>query len=169
MKRMLSLLALAVLLLTPTAADAQLALIGGQQTWTYNGGGTYAGTGGGLGLRTGILPIFDIAVDASYYTFPDEEYGEGSTRKVSSLNYTASAILGGKNERINLYAGVGKYDLRFDGTAQPASVGMHAGLMLHILGPISADARIVLLQGEDGQVDEKTSTRIIPLTIRLQF
>jgi len=163
-KRSISLLALVALFLAPAAADAQLALIGGQQTWTYNGGGTYTGTGGGLGLRTGILPIFDIAVDASYYMFPDED-----GTKVSSLNYAASAILGGKKERIYLYAGVGKYDLRFDGTAQPASIGMHAGLMLHILGPISADARIVLLQGEDGQVDEKTSTRIIPLTIRLQF
>lgn len=164
MKRSLSFVTALALLLAPVGAHAQLALLGGQQTWTYNGGSSFTGTGGGLGLRTGILPIFDIAVDASYYMFPDEG-GE----KVSSLSYAASAILGSKKERINLYAGMGKYDLRFDGTAQPADIGIHAGLMLHLFGPFSADARVVLLQAADGTVDEKTSTRIIPITLRLQF
>ena len=163
MKRSIPLLALVALLLAPAAAQAQLAVFGGQQTWTYDGGSTYTGTGGGVGLRTGILPIFDIAVDGSYYAFPEE----GSS-KVTSLNYAASAILGGKKERVNLYAGVGKYNLRFDGEAQPASVGLHGGIMLHLFGALSADARIVLLKGDDGEVTN-ASTRIIPISIRLQF
>ncbi len=163
MKRSISLLALAALLLAPAAAQAQLAIFGGQQTWTYEGGSTYTGTGGGVGLRTGILPIFDIAVDGSYYAFPDE----GGT-KVTSLNYAASAILGSKQERVNLYAGMGKYNLRFDGTAEPASIGVHGGIMLHLFGALSADARVVLLKGDNGELTN-TSTRIIPITLRLQF
>jgi hypothetical protein len=163
-KRILSLMAVAVLLLAPSTSDAQLSIFGGQQTWTYTGGGSYTGMGGGLGLRTGILPIFDLAVDASYYVFPDE-----NGVKVSSLNYTASAILGSKKERVNIYAGVGQYDLRFDGTAQPVSLGAHAGISLRLFGPFSADARLVLLEGEDGQVTEKASTRIVPVTLRWQF
>ena len=169
MKRSRSLLALAALLLAPAAAQAQLAIFGGQQTWTYDGGSTYTGTGGGVGLRTGILPLFDIAVDGSYYAFPDESAGgEGGTFKVTSLNYAASAILGSKKERVNLYAGIGKYNLRFDGEAQPASIGVHGGIMLHLFGALSADARVVLLKGDDGAVTD-ASTRIIPISLRFQF
>ena len=153
-----------LLLAVPAAAQAQFTIFGGQQTWSYSGGETYTGMGGGVGLRTGILPIFDIAVDASYYVF-DDANGE----KPSSLNYTASAILGQKKDRVNLYAGIGKYDLRFDNASESATIGVHGGLTIHLLGPISADARMVLLQATDGRYDEKVSTRIFPISIKFQF
>jgi len=162
-KRSLPVLALVLLAVLPASAKAQLAVFGGQQTWTYDGGSSYTGTGGGVGLRTGILPLFDIAVDASYFAFPDE----GGT-KVTSLNYAASAILGSAKERVNLYAGIGKYDLRFDGSSSNTSIGLHGGVMLHLFGPISADARLVLLKGDDGAVSD-VSTKIIPITVRFQF
>lgn len=159
-----AILFIALFLVLPAAAQAQFAIFGGQQTWSYSGGDSYTGMGGGVGLRTGILPIFDIAVDASYYVF-DDENGE----KPSSLNYTASAILGKKKDRVNLYAGIGKYDLRFDNASESATVGVHGGLTIHLLGPISADARMVLLQANDGTYDEKVSTKIFPISIRFQF
>lgn len=157
-------LLVALLLALPAAAQAQLTVFGGQQIWSYSGGESYTGTGGGVGLRTGILPIFDIAVDASYYVFPDE-YGS----KPSSLNYTASAILGKKKDRVNLYAGIGKYDLRFDNESASANLGVHGGLTIHLIGPISADARVVLLQANDGTYDEKVSTKIFPISVKFQF
>lgn len=157
-------LLVAFLLALPATAKAQFMVFGGQQTWSYSGGGSYTGMGGGVGLRTGILPIFDIAVDASYYVF-DDDNGE----KPSSLNYTASAILGKKNDRVNLYAGIGKYDLRFDNASESATVGVHGGVTIHLLGPLSADARMVLLQANDGTYDEKVSTKIFPISIRFQF
>lgn len=159
-----AILLVALFLALPAAAQAQFTIFGGQQTWSYSGGDSYTGMGGGVGLRTGILPIFDIAVDASYYVFDDEG---GS--KPSSLNYSASAILGKKKDRVNLYAGIGKYDLRFDNTSASSSVGVHGGLTIHLLGPISADARMVLLQANDGTYDEKVSTRIFPVSIKFQF
>lgn len=157
-------LLVALLLALPAAAKAQLTVFGGQQIWSYSGEESYTGTGGGVGLRTGILPVFDIAVDASYYVFPDE-YG----LKVSSLNYTASAILGKKKDRVNLYAGIGKYDLRFDDESTDPTLGVHGGLTIHLFGPISADARVVLLKSYDGTYDEKLSTRIFPISVKFQF
>lgn len=157
-------LLVALLLALPAAVQAQLMVFGGQQTWSYAGGDSYTGMGGGIGLRTGILPIFDIAVDASYYLFEDD----GGT-KPSSLNYSASAILGKKKDRVNLYAGIGQYDLRFDNVSASSSVGVHGGLSIHLLGPISADARVILLQANDGTYDDKVSTRIFPISIKFQF
>jgi len=40
---------------------------------------------------------------------------------------------------------------------------------IHLLGPLSADARMVLLQANDGTYDEKVSTKIFPISIRFQF
>lgn len=157
-------LMVALILALPAAAQAQLTVFGGQQIWSYSGGDSYTGVGGGVGLRTGILPIFDIAVDASYYVF-DEEGGV----KPSSLNYSASAILGKKKDRVNLYAGIGKYDLRFDDVSASSTIGVHGGLTIHLLGPISADARMVLLQANDGTYDEKVSTKIFPISVKFQF
>lgn len=162
MKRTTVLLALVALLLAPAAVQAQLAIFGGQQAWSYDGGASDTGTGGGIGYRTGILPLFDIGLDGSYYTFPEE-----GGNKVTSLNYAASAILGGKRERINLYAGMGKYSLPTDGVTTPTRIGVHGGVMLHLFGALSVDARMVMLKSEDGSTD--TSTRIIPISLRLQF
>ena len=163
----MQLLVVVLVLVAPSAAHAQIAIFGGQQRWTDDGSSTtYTGTGGGIGIRTSFLPLVNIMADASYYVFPEEAGGTPST-----LSYSASAVLGKKRDRVSLYAGVGQYDLRFKvtggGTTSTKGTGLHAGLSLHLLGPLAADVRYVMANMDVAGTTQKQT--IIPISVKLQF
>jgi hypothetical protein len=164
-KRIMQLLAVILLLAAPQAAQAQFSIFGGQQRWTADGT-TYTGTGGGVGIRTSFLPLVNIMADASYHMFPEEAGGTPS-----SINYSASAVLGKKKDRVSLYAGIGQYDLRFEaaggGTTSTKGTGLHAGLSIHLLGPLAADVRYVMVDMDVAGTTQKQT--IIPISVKLQF
>jgi hypothetical protein len=138
-------------------AEGQATISGGQQGW-FVSGYTFetipTSTGGTLGWRTDAPPAVDLMVDGGYFVFKND---------VTSASVATSVILGAKRERVNLYAGVGGYQVREKGasTAVIEGMGVHGGMMLYLSGALSIDARYTILQPSASTYGQPSALQIV--------
>ena len=90
-------------------AEGQATISGGQQAW-FVSGYTFESqplsSGGTLGWRTDAPPAVDLLIEGGYFVFKND---------VNAASFATSLILGAKRERVNLYAGVGGYQVKGKG------------------------------------------------------
>ena len=151
-------LAIGALLGAPImTAEGQASLSGGQQAW-FVSGYTFEtqplSSGGTLGWRTDAPPAVDLMVEGGYFVFKND---------VTSASVATSVILGAKRERVNLYAGVGGYQVREKGASAAVieGMGVHGGMMLYLSGALSVDARYTLLQPSASTFGQASSLQIV--------